>query len=70
MTWTATASSLPDDDQTVLIATADGEVWTGYHEADAWFYVSGDQIGQPVTHWMDFPEPPEVKLADGLREAA
>lgn len=59
-TWTPTAEALPDDESTVLIATEDGEVWTGYHEADAWFYVSGDQIGMAVTHWMEFPEPPKA----------
>ncbi len=58
-TWTPTTERLPDDEQTVLIVTDDGEVWTGYHEADAWFYVSGDQVGLTVTHWMDFPEPPK-----------
>lgn len=60
MDWIPVSKSLPDDDQTVLLAMDDGEVWTGYHDADRWFYVSGDPISgrAPVTHWMEFPEPP------------
>lgn len=58
MTWIATDVDLPDDDETVLIATADGEVWTGFLDAGQWRYVSADPVGVEVTHWMGFPEPP------------
>lgn len=57
-TWTPTTDRLPDDDQCVLIAMEDGEVWTGFHADDRWFYVSADPVGSPVTHWADFPPPP------------
>jgi len=59
VTWTPTTERLPDDDQCVLIAMEDGEVWTGYHSDGQWFYVSADPVGSPVTHWMDFPEAPK-----------
>lgn len=58
MNWTETAKQLPDDELTVLVATSDGEVWTGYHSEGCWWYVSADKIGIDVTHWMSFPEPP------------
>lgn len=56
--WIAVEEQLPDDDLVVLVALEDGEVWTGYHEDDAWRYVSADLVGPQVTHWMDFPVPP------------
>lgn len=56
--WIATTERMPDDEQTVLIVTSDGEVWTGYHDDDTWLYVSCDPVGLEVTHWMDFPAPP------------
>lgn len=59
MNWTAASERLPDDDLCVLIAMADGEVWTGYHDADGWYYVSADPVGSEVTHWAQFPKPPK-----------
>lgn len=56
--WIATKDALPDDDMTVLAAFSDGEVWTGFVEADTWHYVSGDPMETPPTHWAQFPEPP------------
>lgn len=56
--WTPIADSLPDDNICVLIALADGEVWTGFIDAGEWRYVSADLIEGTVTHWMDFPAPP------------
>ena len=56
--WISTTTQLPDDDLTVLIALDDGEVWTGFRDGDDWRYVSADLVMQPVTHWMQFPEPP------------
>lgn len=58
MAWTAVADGLPDDETTVLIATEDGEVWTGFMDGGQWRYVSADPVGIPVTHWMHFPSPP------------
>lgn len=56
--WVDTQTELPDDDQTVLIALIDGEVWTGYRDAGQWRYVSGDPIHATVTYWAAFPPPP------------
>ena len=59
--WISTTDRLPDDDSTVLIAMDDGEVWTGYIEASQWRYVSGEPItAARITHWMEFPEPPNA----------
>ena len=57
-TWTATKDKLPDDEMTVLLALADGEVWPGFHEGTQWFYVSADPVGVEVLHWAKFPAPP------------
>lgn len=59
MIWIDAKKELPDDDLTVLISMADGEVWTGYFDNGLWRFVSGDPAGVTVTHWMDFPEPPK-----------
>lgn len=56
--WIASKDSLPDDDITVLIALADGEVWTGFHDAGIWRFVSADAVTCEVEHWAAFPEPP------------
>jgi hypothetical protein len=59
ITWTPVSDALPDDEETVLLAMDDGEVWTGFHEGDEWRYVSADPIAPgSVTHWAPFPEPP------------
>ena len=58
MGWASSKESLPDEDQCVLVATEDGEVWTGYLDGGEWYYASADRIGVEVTHWMDFPLPP------------
>lgn len=55
--WIGASDRLPDDDQCVLIATTDGEVWVGYHDGDdGWREASALQVS--VTHWMPLPEPP------------
>lgn len=55
--WIPVAQILPDDDETVLVALADGEVWLGYHDGDSgWRSVSSDLI--VVTHWAAIPEGP------------
>jgi hypothetical protein len=60
MQWRCVDEDLPDDDQTVLIHLQCGEVWTGFHDAGQWRYVSADPIDEPVLNWAPFPEPPEV----------
>ena len=61
-TWIPTAEQLPDDDECVLIAMSDGEVWTGFHDGMDWRYVSADIVDSTtVTHWMGFPPPPSME---------
>jgi hypothetical protein len=57
--WIPVSQALPDDDQTVLVHMDDGEVWTGFLDAEVWRFVSGDQIDGEVLHWAHFPAPPE-----------
>jgi len=60
--WKDATTELPDDEQAVLIALSDGEVWTGYRDSGQWVFISGDPVdqgdGTTVTHWSNFPEPP------------
>lgn len=56
--WNRVEDQLPDDEATVLIALADGEVWTGFLDAGEWRYVSADLVEARVTHWAHFPNPP------------
>jgi hypothetical protein len=60
ITWHP-ATTPPDTDITVLVHIADGEVWTGFLDADTWRYVSGGSVEAPVLHWADFPQPPQSK---------
>lgn len=57
--WIPVEEQMPDD-ETVLIALSNGEVWTGFHDGDhGWSYVTADPVMEyDVTHWMRFPEPP------------
>lgn len=61
--WVDAGKELPDDEMTVLIAFADGEVWTGFFDAGDWRYVNADLVEPAVTHWAEFPDPPSVKSA-------
>jgi hypothetical protein len=56
--WTEASLKLPDDDLTVLIAEADGEVSEGFHESGVWRYANAAQVLSRVTHWAEWPEAP------------
>ena len=58
--WKRPCDGLPDDDMTVLVVMDDGEVWTGFRDAGAWRYVSGETIPCEVLYWAQFPAPPQV----------
>jgi hypothetical protein len=59
--WVDALRDLPSADATVLVALADGEVWTGFYDAGIWRYVSADAIDAAVTHWAAFPALPNVE---------
>jgi hypothetical protein len=59
--WRNASVTLPDDGETVIIHTKDGEVWTGFIDGDVWRNVAGARIYDydPVLHWMPLPNPPK-----------
>jgi hypothetical protein len=67
MKWIDVNKQMPDADETVLLymPEADGDpVWPGYFEYYGdwqWLLADGMPAGN-VTHWMPFPEPPEVMV--------
>lgn len=67
--WIPITEQRPDDDQTVLIAQEDGEVWVGYLDEGLWHYASADPCGVAVTHWMDFPAHP-LEQANAITRSA
>ena len=58
--WIDATAQLPDADLTVLIATSDGEVVTGFFDEEWRDAASAMPTASPVTHWADLPEPPAV----------
>lgn len=59
-TWIKCADSLPDDDICVLLAFADGEVYAGFHDGDAWRFLDATTIElESVTHWAHLPAHPD-----------
>ena len=63
MEWIPVATSLPDDDTTVMTYAPNSNepVWPAYHDGEQWMYLMGAPITDAeITHWMEFPEPPEV----------
>lgn len=55
--WKEAQQDMPDDDILVL-ATVDGEVWPAFHDGDQWRDAEAFPIARKVTHWAHFPEPP------------
>lgn len=57
--WNACADSLPDDDTTVMLAMADGEVTTGWREDGRWHDIGAwPYEDAQVTHWAHVPAHP------------
>jgi hypothetical protein len=59
--WKSVADEMPAPDTTVLIYSLGNyePVWPGYWDGEEWRYRS-ERRAHEVTHWMYFPEPPEV----------
>lgn len=69
MKWVPVTESLPDSDTTVMTFVPDSNepVWPGYHSGEQWMDLQGFPIDcDSVTHWMQFPEPPEELNESGL----
>ena len=57
--WNPVASSLPDDDTTVLVALDDKEVYTAYRDGGIWRAIDSSPIADEcVTHWAHMPASP------------
>ena len=58
--WQDASAFLPDDDVTVLIHDADGDVVMGFHDGDdGWRYgATGERVTCAVLSWADVPIPP------------
>ena len=63
MVWHDARQELPDDEITVMVALANGEVWLGFHTEEDWRQVSADEFDQRVTHWADLPAAPKQSRA-------
>jgi hypothetical protein len=70
ITWQDARIGLPDDEQTVLLLTDDGEIWIGFHDSGCqdsqWRYTSADPVRVGVSHWAPIPEAPYLP---GRRDA-
>jgi hypothetical protein len=63
VSWMDPREELPDDEITVLLALADGEVELGYHDAEVpngWAYAHSGMAmrNHHVTHWAHVPAHP------------
>lgn len=59
--WIRVVDGLPDDDITVIVCDADGDVGVGFLEAGCWYDFTAFPYNPEITHWMHLPEAPEVK---------
>lgn len=57
--WIPVGDELPDEETSVIVATEDGHVDAGFLLESKWRWLDAGTIKVAVTHWMDFPEPPE-----------
>jgi hypothetical protein len=62
-TWQSVSDGLPDTDTTVMTFSPESNepIWPAYHDGEQWVDLMGAPIDDAqITHWMDFPEPPEA----------
>lgn len=62
MNWIPCSQQMPDDGEAVMTFSpmSSDPVWPGFLDGGFWTDLSGLLFQFPVTHWMPFPEPPEV----------
>lgn len=60
--WIACSDEMPDVDMMVLTFAPDSSepVWPASFDGESWVDDYGMLLAPPVTHWMMFPDPPEV----------
>lgn len=58
--WKLAAEETPDDNTTVLVGFADGEVDLGYLDAGTWRAQHNDKFDPQPVLWAHTPEVPEV----------
>jgi hypothetical protein len=61
--WIPVSEQLPDSDTTVMTFAPDSNepIWPAYHDGNQWVDFVGSPINDGIiTHWMEFPEPPEA----------
>lgn len=58
--WIKPEEQMPDDCETVLLATDDGDLDSGFYlsEANEWSWQTGHRIDETVLSWAKLPEPP------------
>jgi hypothetical protein len=56
--WTDVDVSLPDEETDVIICTEDGHVEAGFLDQGQWRWLNAESVKIGVTHWMEFPLPP------------
>lgn len=58
--WSPIALGPPDSDLQVMVCDEENEVYPAYHDGEEWFDLYGIPLDYSVTHWMSYPEPPEL----------
>ena len=63
MDWISVRDRLPDKFKEVIVATEEGRVKSA-------IYAGGDKWNTflNITHWMEFPEAPEIVVEDDIEE--
>lgn len=64
--WIDVDEEMPDDCETVLIATDHGEVDAAFHIEDHWVWSTGHTVAGPVLAWCHLPEAPQPTKTDDI----
>jgi hypothetical protein len=60
--WTKCSDQLPDSETTVMTYAPESNepIWPAYHDGEQWVDMNGLPLDDAtITHWMEFPDPPE-----------